>query len=72
MSEKLTDPALFRQRLAALMQRRRLTQTALAEAAKSTPANVSRVLSGKQTPDLEYAGRLARAAGVELWRLLKP
>lgn len=72
MSNAIEATTLFRSRLAAAMERRGMTQTALADAAKSTPANVSRVLAGKQTPDLEYAGRLARGVGVELWRLLKP
>jgi transcriptional regulator with XRE-family HTH domain len=69
----MTLPDLFRQRLAAAMARRGVTQTALAEAAQTTQSNVSRVLSGEQaTVSIDYAERLARAVGVELWRLLKP
>lgn len=68
----MTAPTLFRQRLAAAMAKRGLSQRALAEAAGTAQANVSRVLSGEQGATLEYAERLARAVGVELWKLIKP
>lgn len=69
----MNSPDLFRQRLAAEMERRGITQATLAADADTTQSNVSRVLNGQQaTLTLDYAERLAKAAGVELWKLLKP
>ncbi len=62
----------YRERLASQIESAGLSQSEVARRAGTYHPNVSRVLSGEQDATITFAGRLAAAAGVELWELLAP
>lgn len=62
----------FRERLAAAIGEAGKSKQQTAADAGTYEAGLYRVLNGKLCPSLDYAERLAAAAGVELWELLAP
>jgi predicted transcriptional regulator len=53
-----------RERLAVWLRRRELSQTAAARLLGTSPPNVSRWLSGRQTPRLEHLLSIERLTGI--------
>lgn len=54
-----------------LMDERGLNITKLSELTGITNANISNMIHGKTSPNLDTITRLAKALGVEPWELLK-
>lgn len=61
----------FARNLRNALKKAGISQRELAERAGTAHPSVNRILSGKQTPTLDLADRLADAAGVKLADLLK-
>lgn len=54
-----------------LMSERGINITKLSEMTGITNANISNMIHGKTSPNLDTIGRLAKALGVATWELLK-
>jgi transcriptional regulator with XRE-family HTH domain len=70
----LNSPALrwFRSNLRTRLDERGMSQSELAEKIGTKPANISRILSGKEDPSIPRAEKIANAVGSRLSHLLDP
>jgi len=64
------DKSTFAQSLKSLLEKRGMTQRALAEKLETTEVTVSRYTSGQRTPNVETTVAIAEALGVSLDQLV--
>lgn len=67
------DPLeLFRANLVSWMEKNGISQADLSRNSGIAPGNLSKYVTGKKVATAQVMDRIARAAGVPLWRLLLP